>query len=188
MIKCSCEEGVTVGVTSLAFGEKCVLIHGAQVSFGSAKVFHFHKVRPKVMTYPVVESDYILGSLLGSGTTSSIFHVTAKSTSAELAKKVIKQSSFEGSSEVTVLGMLKESRLGDDNVYIIIELLSGPILSAHVTKAGAVSEDVTRDWAVQLLALLQEILGSKKIIHGDLNSTNVIYGGGHVELFQLCPR
>lgn len=132
-----------------------------------------------------IESDYIIGEIMGSGAFATVRKVTHKDTNTPRALKIIKKNPKQDSSrmylEVDILKKLIHPNImqifefyeDKKNFYIITEFCEGGELFDKVVEKGSFKEDEAAQVMKQLCSAINYI-HSNKIVHRDLKPENIL--------------
>ncbi|KAI8613903.1 kinase-like domain-containing protein [Chytriomyces sp. MP71] len=185
--------GTFVNGKLLGRNKKTLLTHGTEISFGSraGKGFMFQIVPKSGASKPEspFEAKYILQSVLGSGSFSTVRLAVNRETGTKVAVKMIEKSRFAFNdkvmqaleSEVQIMRSLSHENIVQflDHfeergiIYIIMEFVNGGDLFGFVRERGHLDEDKARFFLRQMVVALK-FIKSKGITHRDLKPDNFL--------------
>ena len=138
--------------------------------------------------------DFQMVSLIGAGTSGSVYHVVDKVTSRDFAMKIIPTGSENAELALREYFALREVAgapfiitlrgfFADDvNYYLLTDYFPSGDVYAQVARTGKMTSSQVRYLIAELIAAL-EYVHSRRIIHRDVNPTNVLVDEeGHIAL------
>ncbi|KAF7997832.1 hypothetical protein HCN44_009230 [Aphidius gifuensis] len=136
------------------------------------------------MTKGTIQNQYILGNIIGRGSTSTVHSCLHKGHKKYACKIILKAKlkQAETRSRIEMLIQIRHENIVtvreayDDSlrVYIIEDLASGGELLERLASCGGYSErDAAK--AIHDIALALEYIHSKKVIHGNLKPEKLLY-------------
>ncbi|KAF9782463.1 kinase-like domain-containing protein [Thelephora terrestris] len=138
--------------------------------------------------------DFQVVSLIGAGSSGSVYHVVDKVTSRDLAMKIIPTGSENAELALREYSALREVAgalftitlrgffSDDSNYYLLTDYFPSGDVYAQVDRTGKMSSSQVRYFIAELLIALEHI-HSKWLIHRDVNPTNVLVDEeGHIAL------
>ena len=138
--------------------------------------------------------DFQVVSLIGAGSSGSVYHVVDRITSRDFAMKIIPTSSENAELALREYFILREVAgapfiitlrgfFSDDvNYYLLTDYIPSGDIYAQVDRAGRMTPSQVRYLIAELIVAL-EYLHSKRVIHRDVNPSNVLVDEeGHIAL------
>lgn len=138
--------------------------------------------------------DFQVISLIGAGSSGSVYHVVDKVTSRDFAMKIIQTGSENAELALREYFALREVAgapftialrgfFSDDvNYYLLTDYFSSGDIHTQVDRTGKMTSSQVRYLIAELLIALERI-HSKRVIHRDLKPTNVLVDEkGHIAL------
>ena len=138
--------------------------------------------------------DFQVVSLIGAGSSGSVYHVVDKVTSRDFAMKIIPTGSENVEMALREYFMLREVAgapftitlrgfFSDDfNYYLLTDYFPAGDIYAQVDCTGKMTQSQVRHFIAELIIALEH-LHSKRVIHRDVNPTNVLVDQeGHIAL------
>ena len=138
--------------------------------------------------------DFKVVSLIGAGSSGSVYHVVDKVTSRDFAMKIIPTGSENAELALREYFTLREVSgapftitlrgfFADDvNYYLLTDYFPSGDIYAQVARTGKMTSSQVRYFIAELIIAL-EYIHSKKIIHRDVNPTNILADKeGHIVL------
>lgn len=132
-----------------------------------------------------IETDYVIGEIMGSGAFATVRKVVHKDTNTPRALKIIKKNPKQDSSrmylEVDILKKLIHANImqifefyeDKRNFYIITEFCEGGELFDKIVEKGSFKEDEAA-WIMKQLISAINYIHSNKIVHRDLKPENIL--------------
>lgn len=133
----------------------------------------------------LIENDYVIGEVCGSGAFATVRKVTSKNTGQVRALKIIKKQKGQDSTrmylEVEILKKLVHPNImqifefyeDKKNFYIITEMCEGGELFDMIVDKGSFSEDEAA-WVMKQLMSAINYIHSSNIVHRDLKPENIL--------------
>ena len=138
--------------------------------------------------------DFQVISLIGAGSSGSVYHVVDRITSRDFAMKIIPTASENAELALREYFTLREVTgapftitlrgfFSDDvNYYLLADYFPSGDVYAQVDRVGKMTSSQVRHFIAELIIALEHI-HSKKIIHRDVNPTNILVDEeGHIAL------
>ena len=138
--------------------------------------------------------DFQVVSLIGAGSSGSVFHVIDQATSRDFAMKIIPIASENAELALREYFTLREVAgapftitlrgfFSDDiNCYLLTDYFPSGDIYAQVDRTGKMSSSQVRYFIAELIIALEHV-HSKRVIHRDVNPTNILVDEeGHITL------
>ena len=138
--------------------------------------------------------DFKVVSLIGAGSSGSVYHVVDKLTSRDFAMKIISAASENAELALREYFTLREVAgtpftitlrgfFSDDaNYYLLTDYFPSGDIYAQVDRTGKMTSSQVRYFIAELIVALEHI-HSKRVIHRDVNPTNILVDeDGHIAL------
>jgi len=138
--------------------------------------------------------DFQVVSLIGAGSSGSVYHVVDKVTSRDFAMKIIPTGSENAEMALREYFTLREVTgapftislrgfFSDDfNYYLLTDYFSAGDIYAQVDRTGKMSSGQVQHFIAELIIAVEHV-HSRKVIHRDVNPTNILVDqDGHIAL------
>ena len=138
--------------------------------------------------------DFQVVSVIGAGSSGSVYHVVDKITSRDFAMKIIPTASENAELALREYFILREVAgapftitlrgfFSDDvNYYLLTDYFPSGDVYAQVDRTGKMTSSQVRYFVAELIVALEHI-HSKRVIHRDVNPTNILVDEeGHIAL------
>ena len=138
--------------------------------------------------------DFQVVSLIGAGSSGSVYHVVDKVTSRDFAMKIIPTGSecaelalreyftFREVAGAPFTVTLRGFFVDDVNYYLLTDYFPSGDIYAQVSHAGKMASSQVRYFIAELIIAL-EYIHSRRVIHRDVNPTNILVDEeGHIAL------
>lgn len=127
--------------------------------------------------------NYFIHSVIGEGSSSTVFKAEHISTHTFVAVKMIPKSREEVYEEIKINHKLNHPFIpsfyevieDEDNIYIVMEYLDGGTLLSEINSAGYIAEFEAHRLFVQLLSVIDYLHTVLNVAHRDLKCENILF-------------